>query len=133
MPTKRTVLKWLAALPDFVTQYARAREAQADTLAEEILDIANTPQLGVRTETKGEEVKTVEGDMIEHRRLQVDARKWIASKLKPKKYGDRIHQEVTGKDGAPLIPVINVVMKDGSRTQLGDVPEADAGAPVKSD
>jgi hypothetical protein len=40
--------------------------------------------------------------MIEHRRLQVDARKWIAAKLKPKKYGDKQQTEVTGADGGPL-------------------------------
>jgi hypothetical protein len=67
------------------------------TLADEILDIANTPVVGVKTKTneKGE-VETTEGDMIEHRRLQVDARKWIAAKLKPKKYGDKQEIEHSG-------------------------------------
>ena len=105
MPGRRTVLDWLDddKHDSFRTKYARARDAQADLLAAQIVDIADTPLMGVKTKTNDRgEVETTEGDMIEHRRLQVDARKWYASKLAPKKYGDR--QEITGKDGAPLIP-----------------------------
>ena len=93
MPGLMTIVHWLAkpAHAEFARQYARAREAQADLLAAEIVEIANTPVMGVRTKTneKGE-VETIKGDMIEHRRLQVDARKWYASKLAPKKYGERL-------------------------------------------
>jgi len=103
MPSVSTVYRWIQAHVEFRDNYTRAREDQADTLADEILDIANTPVVGVKTKTneKGE-VETTEGDMIEHRRLQVDARKWIAAKLKPKKYGDKQQTEVTGADGGPL-------------------------------
>jgi hypothetical protein len=103
MPSVSTVYRWIQAHEEFRDSYTRAREDQADTLADEILDIANTPVVGVKTKTneKGE-VETTEGDMIEHRRLQVDARKWIAAKLKPKKYGDKQQTEVTGADGGPL-------------------------------
>ena len=103
MPSVSTVYRWIQAHEEFRDNYTRAREDQADTLADEILDIANTPVVGVKTKTneKGE-VETTEGDMIEHRRLQVDARKWIAAKLKPKKYGDKQQTEVTGADGGPL-------------------------------
>lgn len=60
-------------------------------MAAEIIKIADTPVVGIKKKTneKGE-VETTEGDMIEHRRLQVDARKWAASKLAPKKYGDKL-------------------------------------------
>lgn len=102
MPNAATVFRWLSDETNkpFCERYARAREAQADTLAQEILHIANTPQEGVIVTTKewGEEIKTA--DMIEHRRLQVDARKWLASKLAPKKYGDKL--EVAGDPSAPL-------------------------------
>jgi hypothetical protein len=103
MPAASTVCLWLTQHPQFAEQYAHARDAQADTLADEILFIADTPQLGVKTETKGDEVKTIEGDMIEHRRLQVDARKWIASKLKPKKYGEKLDTTLRGDAAAPII------------------------------
>lgn len=85
--------------------YARARDDQADTLADQIIDIADTPLQGVKTKTdaNGKVIETTEGDMIEHRRLQVDARKWIAAKLKPRRYGERLNTEHTGLDGGPII------------------------------
>lgn len=91
MPCMVTVYAWLRKHEEFANNYIRAREDQADTLADEIVRIADTPMLGIKTKTDAEgNVETTEGDMIEHRRLQVDARKWIASKLKPKKYGDSL-------------------------------------------
>ena len=103
MPDARTVFRWLEVDEDFRQQYARAREAQADALADEIVDIADTPQLGKKTKTTTDGVEVTEGDMIEHRRLQVDARKWTAAKLRPKKYGERIDHSLTGRDGGPII------------------------------
>lgn len=98
MPSKATVCRWLAADTAFAVAYAIARDLQAETLADEIQDIADTPLIGVRTTTKGDgTVETVEGDMIDHRRLQVDVRKWIASKQLPKKYGNRMEVEVDHK------------------------------------
>ena len=90
MPCRVTIFSWMASREDFLNKYARAREAQADKLAEEIVMIADTPVNGIKTKTNDKgEIETIEGDMIEHRRLQVDARKWYASKLAPKKYGDK--------------------------------------------
>ena len=104
MPGRRTVLDWLDddANASFRAKYARAREAQADLLAEEIVQIADTPQMGSKSVSKASGIEISEGDMIEHRRLQVDARKWYAAKLAPKKYGDKITQEVTGANGGPI-------------------------------
>lgn len=103
-PDVRTVYRWLAAHEEFRLMYARAREDQADTLADQIIEIADTPMLGIKTKTDDEgNVETTEGDMIEHRRLRVDARKWIAAKLKPRKYGERLNTEHTGLDGGPII------------------------------
>lgn len=102
MPGQRTVYQWLNDKPNFQQQYARAREVQADTLADEILDISNTPELGKKTVTKASGIETTEGDMTEHRRLKIDARKWLAGKLAPKKYGDKITQEIGGIGGGPV-------------------------------
>lgn len=102
-PGLSTVFKWLATVPEFREQYAHAREAQAEALFDEIIEIADTPQIGQKTVSKATGVEITEADMIEHRRLQVDARKWIASKLAPKKYGDKITQEVTGANGGPIL------------------------------
>lgn len=83
MPGATTVYRWIDEKPAFRDKYARARSDQADTLADEILDIAD------------------DGDEdVQRSKLRVDARKWVASKLKPKKYGDRIAH--AGDPEAPL-------------------------------
>jgi hypothetical protein len=104
IPDVKTVYRWLVANEEFRLLYARAREDQADTLADQIIDIADTPVQGTKTKTdaNGKVIETTEGDMIEHRRLQVDARKWIAAKMKPRKYGDQLRTELTGADGGPI-------------------------------
>ena len=79
MPNKATVFRWLASDPVFRDQYARARECQADVLADEIIDIAD----GKRAQYEGGEAD------VQRDRLAVDARKWVASKLKAKVYGDK--------------------------------------------
>lgn len=96
MPAESTVRQWaLNDLHGFAAQYARAREIGYHALADEIIHISNTPQIGAKTKTDDDGKKeTSEGDMIEHRRLQVDARKWYLSKVLPKVYGDKVALEV---------------------------------------
>ncbi|MBB6304037.1 terminase small subunit protein [Rhizobium leucaenae] len=98
MPHRATVFRWLAAHESFRDMYARAREAQADALFDEVLDIADTPVTGEKTkiDAAGNVVEMTKADMIEHRRLQIDARKWVAAKLRPKVYGDKLDLDVTG-------------------------------------
>ena len=86
MPNRATVFRWLAKYEEFSDQYARAKEEAAELFAEDIISIAD-----------GEE----DGD-VQRDRLRVDARKWVASKLKPKKYGDKVQQEITGANGGPI-------------------------------
>lgn len=77
----------------FREQYARAREAQADTLADEILDIADDATNDFMMTEQG---LKYDGDSVQRSRLRVDSRKWLAGKLRPKKYGDKIETEHTG-------------------------------------
>lgn len=94
MPGKTTVFRWLAESTAFRDQYACAREMQADKLAEEILSIADD---GLNdTYEDGEGNKRTDTDVIARSKLRVDARKWLASKMAPKKYGDKVTQEHTG-------------------------------------
>lgn len=95
-----TVMRWLEAHEDFREKYARARADQADFLAEEILQIADDGLNDTYTDEEGN-VRTNQ-DVIARSRLRVDSRKWYASKLLPKKYGDRVQQEVSGPDGGPV-------------------------------
>jgi hypothetical protein len=84
MPSIVAVYKWLDAYPEFVKKYARAKDEAADTLADQILDISDDPNLDAND-----------------KRVRIDARKWIASKLKPKRYGDKL--ELSGDDGSPVV------------------------------
>ena len=78
MPNKITVLKWLGQNAEFAAQYARAREEQAEGFADEMQAIADDPILDPAD-----------------KKVRIDARKWIAAKLKPKKDGDRIEIDQT--------------------------------------
>lgn len=94
MPDKSTVMRWLGTNEEFRDQYARAREAQADHFADEILEIADDGSNDWMERKQGEETVTVvDHEHISRSKLRVDARKWLMSKMAPKKYGDRLALE----------------------------------------
>jgi hypothetical protein len=100
-------------MPSFAATTHAARELQADYLAEEMLEIADD---GRNDWTKREDgIDAVNAEVVQRSRLRVDARKWLMAKLQPKKYGDRIAQEVTGGDGLPLVPVLTSPSIGGAR------------------
>jgi hypothetical protein len=88
MPSYHAVMLMVKNNPEFRTMYEKAIENRADRLAEEILELADEQM-----------PDGLEGPMasawVQQKRMQVDARKWVASKLKPKVYGDRIDVAVT--------------------------------------
>jgi hypothetical protein len=90
-PSVETVYLWLRdeSKKDFLNTYTRAREDQADTLADEILDIADEATTTVKEHDGFTEV-VFDNTAVARNRLRVESRKWIASKLKPKKYGDKV-------------------------------------------
>lgn len=107
MPARQTVYQWKDANPSFADAYARAVEDRAERLAEEIIAIADddSGDYGYKegSDKDGEGAKPcILQDNIQRAKLRVDARKWTASKLFPKKYGDFQRNEVTGKDGGPI-------------------------------
>ena len=92
MPGLTTIFTWLREYPEFRDQYELAKSSQADAMEEDMLDIADMPP------AMTQDGKVDSGD-VAHMRLRIDTRKWIASKLKPKKYGDKIEQEIKGEIG----------------------------------
>lgn len=97
LPPAPTVRSWV--VDDrfgFAERYARAFDIGMDEMADQLLEIADTPRLGIKTENGKDGVKTVEADMIEHRRLQVDARKWLLAKRAANRYGERQKIEHSG-------------------------------------
>jgi len=75
--------------------YARAMSDRADHLFEEILTISDSQEYDVSTKEDGTEV--INHNVINRNRLQVDSRKWILSKMNPKKYGDKVDVTTDGK------------------------------------
>jgi hypothetical protein len=96
MPSCSMVYRWLESRESFREQYARAREEQADHYAAEIIELADTCREGTKTKQTKDGTFIETGDMVERSRLQIDARKWYASKVAPKKYGDMKQVEHTG-------------------------------------
>lgn len=92
MPSSSMVYRWLLdeSNKEFREQYELARNIQADILFEEILQIADTVKEGTQEIEKEDYTEIRKGDMLGHRRLQIDARKWYLSKVLPKKYGDKL-------------------------------------------
>ena len=105
MPSYETFYKWLEESKDKAKQYARACELRAEVIFDEMLEIADTTIDGVVIETDDNgRTKEKKGDMLGHRRLQVETRKWILSKLNPKKYSDKIQTEdVTPQQSKKII------------------------------
>lgn len=113
-PAKATVFKWLGQNPQFADQYARARESQADALVDEILEIADDASNDwmARNVKEGQAPGyDLNGEHVQRSRLRVDSRKWFASKVAPKKYGEKLQAELSGPDGAPLVPILNVTVE----------------------
>lgn len=92
MPSHDTVFQWRYKNKEFSDQYTRAKMAQAELLAEETLDIADDATNDWMEKLDDEDKPigwVINGDHINRSRLRVDLRKWHASKLAPKIYGDQ--------------------------------------------
>lgn len=91
------LLEWLRNDSEFAAQYARAKQEQADILFEEILEIADETSndtIHVPGKNGGEGYDVPNKEWIDRSKLRVDARKWAASKLAPKKYGDKMELDL---------------------------------------
>lgn len=91
MPHRSNVLRWLHDHADFAAKYARAREAQGDLMDERILAVADACQ-----------PETAAAD-----RIKIDAYKWRASKLAPKRYGDKL--TVGGDPDSPIAMTVQAI------------------------
>lgn len=105
MPVLTTIFRWLRTKEEFRQQYEIAKEESAESLADEMVDIADyeagQPLMedGLPVMVDGKVVMTIDGPSVSHAKLRIDTRKWAASKLKPKKYGEKIQQEITPGEG----------------------------------
>jgi hypothetical protein len=98
MPDMSTVFRWLRTNNEFCKQYARAKEESTDAMAEEVLDIADDSSNDWMLVHKGKESFHMEDkEAVNRSKLRVDTRKWLMSKMKPKKYGDKLDLTSDGK------------------------------------
>lgn len=96
MPSKFTVNRWRYKHPEFSTQYAHAKLVQADLLAEECLDMADDAVDKIVTGTNLS--PACESNYLTSIRSAIDTRKWLASKLLPKQYGQYVEEKKTAAD-----------------------------------
>lgn len=92
-----TICFWLQKFPEFAEQYARVKEMQAEMLADEIIAIADQA-------TSNENAQAI--------RVRVDSRKWVASKLLAKKYGDKVQHANESGDGPATFVVKSILEKE---------------------
>ncbi len=90
------ILKWIRDNESFRDKYARAKQDQADLLAEQILEISDDSSKDLKgIDEYGNRIEDKE--FVNRSRLRIDARKWIASKLAPKKYGEKLDLNHSGE------------------------------------
>jgi hypothetical protein len=99
MPAVTTVYYWIREREDFREMYKLAREDMADTLADELLSI------------------TEDEEDVARARLKCDVRKWISSKLRPIKYGERLDIQANNNTTITAIRRI-IVDTDGTESEL---------------
>lgn len=111
MPTSRTMFNWLSTKDAFLQQYEISKAECADMYAEEIIEIADDTSndyIDVSDENGATGATRLNTEHVQRSRLRIDSRKWVASKLKPKKYGDKVQQEIGGIDGKPIETITRV-------------------------
>ena len=133
MPAISTVLDWVEQDPAFAEQYAHARKIGYALLADEIIQLSDKthewvtvqeldpdgrPLLDEQGKPRLKQVlMPLSADVIAHKRVQIDTRKWMLSKMLPKVYGDKVTQEHTGAEGGP-IAIAAVDLKNLSDEEL---------------
>ncbi len=113
MPSMPCVLSWLSKVSEFATTYARSREIMLDNYGtDEIIDLADNAALTA--------------EAINKARLQIDTRKWVMSKLLPRKYGDNAVLTHTGK-----VEIEQLVIQRTPKTIEHNIPLPIIDAPIK--
>lgn len=112
MPTRQTIMNWLARDEEFAKEYVLAKATYAEILLEESLSIADDVQGDLTVDNDGNE--RVDHENIQRAKLRVDTRLKLAEKLAPRKYGKTINQNIGGTDGGAI------EYRDLSQEQIND-------------
>jgi hypothetical protein len=114
MPSVRTVSVWKETQEGFGPAFGLARDVGFDALAARCLEIANTPVDGEEVVMDSEGKRTVKrGDMLGHRKLQIETILKLLAKWDPRRYGDRIQTEHSGAIGIADLIAGSMVKLEG--------------------
>lgn len=103
MPSLASIFLWISKYPEFSEQYAKAKQTGLEALAEDLLEISDDGQNDWMQNNDPENPGyRLNGEHIQRSKLRVDTRKWLLSKLVPKKYGEKVTQEHVGPEGGPV-------------------------------
>lgn len=92
-PSPTVIYEWKIENPDFAEMYVEAKRHQAELLAEEIIGISDDSSRDVIIDLEGNE--RTNSEFVQRSKLRVDSRKWIAARLSPRLYGDKVQNDTT--------------------------------------
>lgn len=104
-PVLSTVFLWIGKYPEFSEQYKLAMASRADAMFEDMIEIADDGRNDFMETEQGEKFNS---EHVQRSRLRLDTRKWMLSKMLPKKYGDKQTDEVIGNENDITINVVRV-------------------------
>ena len=124
MPHWTNMYEWMAQDPELSVRIARAREAGYDKMAEECLELADTPKFGTKQIESEDGITVTREDMLGHRKLQIETRLKLLAKWNPKKYGERLTHAGDADNPVAVqadISIFDAMLKNlESKRQLGD-------------
>lgn len=111
MPTTETIYEWVRTNRDgFSAQYARAREAQSERFAEELLEIADDASNDWMERNNPDNPGwQANGEHIQRSRLRSDNRKWLMARMAPRKWGDKVTLSGDPENPVNVLTQINLV------------------------
>ncbi len=116
MPSIAVVFKWIRDKEGFKEQYARAKQEGVEAMAEDIMEISDDGSNDWMERNFGETTAWVENkESVQRSRLRIDTRKWLMSKIVPKKYGDKMDHTSDGKEIKGNV----IILKDFNGTESG--------------
>lgn len=113
LPSRRLFYEWMAKDSVLSNHYEAISLLRADMMFDEMIEIADDGTNDFMTKEIGDgvEVQVLNSEHIQRSRLRIDARKWILSKMVPKKFGDKTDITTNGKE-------INIGYKDWTDEQI---------------
>lgn len=122
LPSKQTVYDWLNVGHKnydgtFFDDYGRARAIRADKIFEEIIEIADTPEIGVTIKDTPKGRETTTADMLGHRQTKIAARQWVLARMDSKRFGNKVETTLQGGDK----PIETVNYKTLSNAALEEI------------